>query len=295
MAQENPKMHNSEISKRLGAEWKLLSEGDKRPFIDEAKRLRALHMKEHPDYKYRPRRKTKMMKKDKYGSTILPSSTSSAVATSIGRSPLPNSLDYQHLNGYGPYSTMIPQDPYSTQGYGVPGNQSAVGHLTQRYDMPMYYPSYTAAPTIPTMGNPGVSHLGGYHGPPTSYSVGPPTLPGTPPYSNVLHQPHVPTVKSPDTSPGGIGHQTPSCHSGSSPGQTPIAGQPQCPPQAQAGQIQSMISMYLPHSEHAGVTPVPSSSPAMDNSRLASMQPAHYSIPLTSGVHIPHMHTMSNM
>lgn len=53
-----------------GAKWKLLPEDEKRPFIDEAKRLRNLHMKEHPDYKYRPRRKPKSLKKEGYSYSI---------------------------------------------------------------------------------------------------------------------------------------------------------------------------------------------------------------------------------
>lgn len=53
-----PDMHNAEISKRLGRRWKTLDEAERRPFIEEAERLRQLHMMEYPDYKYRPRKKT---------------------------------------------------------------------------------------------------------------------------------------------------------------------------------------------------------------------------------------------
>ncbi|CAF0867408.1 unnamed protein product [Didymodactylos carnosus] len=54
-----PDMHNAEISKYLGARWKRLSEVERRPFMEEAERLKQLHLQEYPDYKYRPRKKAK--------------------------------------------------------------------------------------------------------------------------------------------------------------------------------------------------------------------------------------------
>ena len=78
LGHQYPSLHNAELSKTLGKLWRLvqyffkkvvyvsififclfriLKEEEKKPFMVEAERLRQLHKRQHPDYKYQPRRR----------------------------------------------------------------------------------------------------------------------------------------------------------------------------------------------------------------------------------------------
>ena len=77
-----PDKHNAEISKELGRRWKMLPDILRQPYIEEAERLRILHQKEYPDYKYKPRKKPKSSNSISSDGSV-PSPGSSAGSPSI--------------------------------------------------------------------------------------------------------------------------------------------------------------------------------------------------------------------
>nr|CRZ22205.1 BMA-SOX-4 [Brugia malayi] len=94
IASTDVKMHNSQISKELGAEWREMSAEEKAPYVKRAKELREELMRRHPNYVYRPKRRSHGATKNLLTKTcamILPTTTTAAATT--GPSMLPSSFE----------------------------------------------------------------------------------------------------------------------------------------------------------------------------------------------------------
>lgn len=123
-----------------------MSATDKRPFVEEAERLRVQHLQDHPNYKYRPRRKktTKKLKRVEPGLLLHSLAQGGASGLGIGPGVSPLAADgisgssaYGHPSAHPPHHHHHPHSHHLLPSLGHFRDLQAPGHSElESYGLP---------------------------------------------------------------------------------------------------------------------------------------------------------------